>query len=64
MSMNDYPLHPMQTHVEPLYVQIPLEEYESLKKKINILETDKVELKFTISKLQKQIIAIAKKKEL
>lgn len=54
----------MQTHVEPLYVQIPLEEYESLKKKINILETDNEELKFTISNLQKQIIAIAKKKEL
>ena len=64
MSMNDYPLLSNQSHAEPLFVQIPLEEYENLKKKINILETDKVELKFTISKLQRQIIAIAKKKEL
>jgi hypothetical protein len=29
---NDYPLHPGQTHVEPLYVNIPLEEYESIMK--------------------------------
>ena len=27
---NHYPLHPGQTHVEPLYAQIPLEEYESI----------------------------------
>ena len=26
----DYPLHPGQTHAQPLYAQIPLEEYESL----------------------------------
>ena len=25
-----YPLHPGQTHAQPLYAQIPLEEYESL----------------------------------
>lgn len=61
MSQNEYPLHPGQAHAEPLYVQVPLEEYEGLKKKINILETDKAELKFTIVKLQKQIIEIAKK---
>lgn len=60
MSQNEYPLHPGQTHAEPLYVQVPLEEYEGLKKKINMLETDKAELKFTIVKLQKQIIKIAK----
>lgn len=28
--MANYPLHPGQTHVEPLYVNIPLEEYESI----------------------------------
>lgn len=43
-----------------LYVQVPLEEYEGMKKKINMLETDKAELKFTIVKLQKQVIAISK----
>ena len=26
----DYPLHPGQTHAQPLYAQIPLEEYERL----------------------------------
>ena len=25
-----YPLHPGQTHAEPLYATIPLEEYERL----------------------------------
>lgn len=28
----DYPLHPGQTHAQPLYAQIPLEEYEALMK--------------------------------
>lgn len=27
---NHYPLHPGQTRVEPLYVNIPLEEYEQI----------------------------------
>lgn len=61
MGTKDYPIHHGQTHAKPLYVQVPLEEYEGLKKKINILETDKAELKFAIVKLQKQIIEIAKK---
>lgn len=25
-----YPLHPGQTHAQPLYAQIPLEEYETM----------------------------------
>ena len=29
---NDYPHHPHQTHAEPYYAQIPLEEYERLMK--------------------------------
>lgn len=29
--MADYPLHPGQTHAEPYYCTIPLEEYEKLK---------------------------------
>lgn len=32
MSQKYYPLHPGQTHPEPYYCTIPLEEYESLKK--------------------------------
>jgi hypothetical protein len=30
MPKYDYPLHPGQTNAEPLYAQIPLEEYERL----------------------------------
>lgn len=36
----NYPLHPGQTHTEPLYCTIPLEEYEGLKKKIRNLENE------------------------
>jgi hypothetical protein len=28
--VKNYPLHPGQTHAEPLYAHIPLEEYERL----------------------------------
>ena len=28
MPKHDYPLHPQQTHAEPYYCTIPLEEYE------------------------------------
>lgn len=30
IEYNKYPLHPGQTHAQPLYAQIPLEEYESI----------------------------------
>lgn len=46
--MIDYPLHPQQTHAEPLYCQIPLEEYESIKK-------ENQELKEANKKLEKAI---------
>lgn len=32
MDNKQYPLHPGQTHAEPYYCTIPLEEYEALKK--------------------------------
>ena len=32
MDNKQYPLHPGQTHAEPYYCTIPLEEYETLKK--------------------------------
>ena len=38
MLNHDYPLHPGQTHAEPYYCTIPLEEYEALKKRIEKLE--------------------------
>lgn len=36
----EYHSHPGQTHAEPLYCTIPLEEYEGLKKKIRNLENE------------------------
>ena len=30
MSEKSYPLHPVQTHVEPYYCTIPLDEYENI----------------------------------
>lgn len=36
---NRYPLHPGQTHAEPYYCTIPLEEYENLKDEINHLRS-------------------------
>ena len=30
MTKDNYQLHPGQTHAQPLYAQIPLEEYERL----------------------------------
>lgn len=44
--MIDYPLHPQQTHAEPPYVTIQLEEYEKLKEveKLykNIMKMDRI----------------------
>jgi hypothetical protein len=34
----DYPLHPGQTHAEPLYATVPLEHYEALQRRVNELE--------------------------
>jgi hypothetical protein len=44
----DYPLHPGQTHAEPLYAQIPLEEYERLMKENGVLRK--------INKVQDEIL--------
>ena len=40
----DYPLHPGQTHAEPLYAQIPLEEYERLMRENKRLKARTAEL--------------------
>ena len=32
-----YPLHPGQTHVEPMYTQVPTEDYEALKREVQQL---------------------------
>ena len=35
---NDYPLHPLQTNAKPLYIEIPQDEYEAMKKRVRQLE--------------------------
>lgn len=45
MANYPYPLHPGQTHAEPLYATIPLEEYESLHQRIAALEKENVRMK-------------------
>jgi len=44
--MNDkhYPLHPGQTHAEPLYAQIPLEEYESIMRENKLYKEENARL--------------------
>jgi hypothetical protein len=39
MPKDNYPLHPGQTHAEPYYVTIPMEEYENLKDEISHLRS-------------------------
>lgn len=55
MSDNNYPLHPGQTHAEPLYCQIPLEEYESMKKRIAKLEKDNAALEIANKNLAESV---------
>ena len=37
MNRKQYPLHPGQTHVEPMYTQVPTEDYEALKREVQQL---------------------------
>lgn len=39
MPKHDYPLHPGQTHAEPYYMTIPVEEYENMKDEISHLRS-------------------------
>ena len=50
--MIDYPQHPQQTHAEPLYCQIPLEEYESIKKENKALKEANKNLVESVSELE------------
>lgn len=45
MTRKNYSMHPEQTHIQPLYCTIPLEEYEYLNKRIKELEKENQELK-------------------
>ena len=46
MPNNPYkcPLHPGQTHAEPLYAQIPMEEYESIMRENKLLKEENARL--------------------
>ena len=53
MKESKYPLHPGQTHVEPYFCTIPLEEYENLKKRIKQLENELADANKLIKELLK-----------
>lgn len=46
MPNDEYPLHPGQTHAEPLYATVPLEEYERIM-------TENLRMKETLKRLGK-----------
>ena len=50
-----YPLHPGQIHAEPYYCTIPLEEYESMKKRIAKLEKDNAALEIANKNLAESV---------
>lgn len=50
-----YPLHPGQIHAEPYYCTIPLEEYESMKKRIAQLEKDNAALEIANKNLAESV---------
>ena len=50
-----YPLHPGQIHAEPYYCTIPLEEYESMKKRIVQLEKDNAALEIANKNLAESV---------
>jgi len=40
MPKDNYPLHPGQTHADPYYCTIPLEEYESIMRENKLLKDE------------------------
>ena len=58
-----YPLHPGQTHAEPYYCTIPLEEYEALKKRVRELEEERRWRKFSDEKPELGDIVLVKLSE-
>lgn len=55
MTRKNYPLHPGQVHAEPYYCTIPLEEYESMKKRIAKLEKDNAALEIANKNLAESV---------
>lgn len=54
MKQGKYPLHPGQTHIDPYYCTIPLEEYETIKKRIKELENELANANKIIKELQNE----------
>ena len=52
MPKDNYPLHPGQTHVQPLYTQIPLEEYEHIMNENRALKQANKNLTESIAELE------------
>ena len=48
----EYPLHPGQTHVQPLYMQIPLEEYEHIMSENRALKQANKNLTESVAELE------------
>ena len=61
MSKN-YPLHPGQTHAQPLYAQIPLEEYENLMDEIKHLRSTNEMMRIELEK--RGVLVVPYSKEL
>lgn len=52
MPKDNYPLHPGQTHVQPLYTQIPLEEYEHIMSENRALKQANKNLTESVAELE------------
>lgn len=57
-----YPLHPGQTHAQPLYAQIPLEEYENLMDEIKSLRSTNEMMRIELEK--RGVLVVPYSKEL
>jgi cell division septum initiation protein DivIVA len=55
MPKDNYPLHPGQTHADPLYAQIPLEEYEALMKENKALKQANKNLIESVAELKQKL---------
>lgn len=62
MPKDNYPLHPGQTHAQPLYAQIPLEEYENLMDEIKNLRSTNEMMRIELEK--RGVLVVPYSKEL
>ena len=62
MNDKNYPLHPGQTHAQPLYTQLPLEEYENLMDEIKYLRQTNEMMRIELEK--RGVLVVPYSKEL